>query len=272
MIDANASFERLRGFDADLCVIGGGPVGIVTALALGDRGFRVLLLESGGTRPTAAAQALSEAENLNPASHHAPHITVARRLGGASNLWGGRCLPYDAIDFRARPWLGLDAWPIAPADLEPYLGPACEGLAAGRPVYHEPLGGVTADAAFSFDTLERWSNIPRTQVLHKAALEGRADLLVALGATALGFGYDDGRAHRGGRAASGRAGAGDPRRAGRGAGGRRQREHAAACSPSSAGPLRASAARTARSGGSTWAMSTARSPTSPLPAARCTTG
>ena len=271
MIDAYASFERLRGFGADLCVIGGGPVGIVTALALGDRGFRVLLLESGGTRPAAAAQGLSEAENLNPASHHAPDITVARRLGGASNLWGGRCLPYDAIDFRARSWLGLDAWPIAPADLEPYLGPACEGLAAGQPVYHEPLGGVTADAAFSFDTLERWSNVPRSQTLHKAALEGRADLLVALGATALGFGYDE----------AGRVVAVELHLEGQGRGTIAVPGVVLAAGGNESTRLllaeqrrtpRASAARTARSGGSTWAMSTARSPTSHFRAARCTTG
>lgn len=191
MIDEHASHQRLREFNADLCVIGGGPVGIVTALALCGRGFRVLLLESGGTRPRAEAQALSEADNLNPGNHHAPHITVARRLGGASNLWGGRCLPYDPIDFRARPWLGLAAWPIAEADLALWLGPACAALGAGAPVYREPLAGVAADDAFGFEALERWSNTPRTQGLHKAALETRADLLVALGATALGFAYDE---------------------------------------------------------------------------------
>ena len=181
-----------------------------------------------GASPRPEAQALSEAENLRPDNHHAPHITVARRLGGASNLWGGRCLPYDAVDFQPRPWLGLEAWPIDAAELAPWLGPACAALDAGRPVYHEALRGVTADDAFGYESLERWSNTPRTQVLHRAALETRPDLLVALGATALGFDFDDGRADRRDRPAPGRAGEGGPRRSARGAGGGRQREHPAA--------------------------------------------
>lgn len=191
MIDEHPTHERLRAFAAEICVIGGGPVGIVTALALRARGFRTLLLESGGARPDPAAQALSEAENLRPDNHHAPHITVARRLGGASNLWGGRCLPYDPIDFRARPWLDLPAWPIDEADLAPFLGAACAALDAGEPVYAEPLPGVEADDAFGFESLERWSNTPRTQNLRRSELEGAEDLLVALTATVLGFDYDD---------------------------------------------------------------------------------
>lgn len=190
MIDEAASFARLRAFGADLCLIGAGPVGIVTALALADRGFKVLLLESGGRVPQPAIQALSEAENRRPDNHHAPEITVARRLGGTSNLWGGRCLPFDPIDFRDRPWLGLSAWPIGEADLAPWLEPACAALDAGHAVWREALAGVVADEAFSFDRLERWSNTPRSQVLHKAALEERRDLLVALGATVTGFDYD----------------------------------------------------------------------------------
>lgn len=194
VIDESPSFDRLRAFAADVTVIGGGPVGITTALALADRGFRVLLLESGARAPRPEAQALSEAENLRPDNHHAPDITVARRLGGASNLWGGRCLPFDPIDFRDRPWLGLPAWPIGPEALEPWLGPACAAMDAGAPVFAEPLAGVAADPAFAFESLERWSNTPRIQVFRRADLEGSSGLLVALGATALGFVHDaDGR-------------------------------------------------------------------------------
>lgn len=192
MIDPAVTFARLAGFGADVVVIGAGPVGIVTALALADRGFRTLLLESGGMRPDPAAQALSEAEWHDPARHHAPETAMARRLGGTSNLWGGRCIPFDPIDFRDRPWLGLGAWPIDETDLAPWLEAACAALGAGAAVYHEALPGVAADPAFGFESLERWSNTPRTQVLRRAALAGRRDLLVATGATVLGFDYDGG--------------------------------------------------------------------------------
>jgi choline dehydrogenase-like flavoprotein len=193
MISDSPSFEDLAAFDAAVCVIGGGPVGIVTALALAGSGKRVLLLESGGRAPRPEAQALAAAEHFSADTHHAPEITEARRLGGASNLWGGRCLPLDPIDFRARPWLGLAGWPIEAAELSAQEGAACAALAAGAPVWHAPLPGVAADDAFDFESLERWSNVPRIQVLHRTALEERRDLLVALGATATGFALDDGR-------------------------------------------------------------------------------
>lgn len=195
----------LAAFGAEVCVIGGGPVGLVTALALARRGRRVLLLESGGRTASAAAQALSAAENLDPATHHRPEITVARRLGGAGNLWGGRCLPLDPVDFADRPWLGelvggLPAWPIGPADLEPWLGPACAMLAAGDPVFAEPLPGVAADPGFGFESLERWSNRPRIHELHGRELAAAPGLLVALGTTVTGF--EDAGADAGGRIAA----------------------------------------------------------------------
>lgn len=191
MIDERPTFERLAAFGAHVCVIGAGPVGIITALAMADQGFRVLLLESGGKAAMPAAQNLQQAENTNPGNHHDPLTTVARRLGGTSNLWGGRCLPHDPVDFQDRPWIDQFAWPITDADLAPYLDKACNKLAAGRAVYQSSLPDVTADDAFSFDGLERWSNVQSMHVWHKTALETHPSLCVALQATALGFDYDE---------------------------------------------------------------------------------
>lgn len=189
MIAATPSFADLAAFGAEVVVIGAGPVGILTGLALRAKGFRVLMLESGREKPEPAITALSEAERYDPEFHHRPETAAARRLGGTSNLWGGRCLPFDAIDFEARPWLGLGAWPIGPEDLAPYLGPATEGLGAGEAVFAEALAGVAADPAFAYETLERWSNVPRTETSHRAELAAEG-ILVALGATVLGFDYD----------------------------------------------------------------------------------
>lgn len=193
MIEAAPSFAGLAAFGAGTVVIGAGPVGILTARALRAKGGRVLLLESGRLRPEPAITALSEAESYDPEFHHRPETAAARRLGGTSSLWGGRCLPFDPIDFRDRPWLGAGgvAWPISERDLAPHLGPATEGLGAGRAVFEEKLAGVAADPAFAFETLERWTNTPRTEALHRAELEGDPELMIALGATVLGFHYDD---------------------------------------------------------------------------------
>ena len=189
ILDA-ASFADVAGFCAEVCVIGAGPVGLVTARALERQGWRVLVLESGGRRHDPRVQALAKAEIVSPATHLAAEITVARRLGGTGNLWSGRCLPFDPVDFAARPWLGLEAWPIAAADLAPHAAAACAELGAGAPVWREALPGVTADDAFDFEALERWSNAPRIQNLHRAGLERSTTLLVALGATVTGFTYD----------------------------------------------------------------------------------
>jgi choline dehydrogenase-like flavoprotein len=193
VILASPGLAALRGFAADVCVIGSGSVGIATALALADKGFRVLVLESGGKAAEPASEDLARAENLRPDNHFEPHTAVGRQLGGSSNLWAGRCVPFDPIDFRARPWLGLPAWPVTDAELAPYLARALDALGAGAPVFVAPLG-ITADPAFRSETLERWSNVPKIQKRHGPALAGRPDLLVALKATVLGFRYAaDGR-------------------------------------------------------------------------------
>ena len=195
---------------------------------------------AAGGRRGAAAQALSQAENLDPATHHAPEITVARRLGGASNLWGGRCLPFDPVDF-ARPALARRA-----AGLADRAG-GSRALARRRPARLLAAGdaGVRRAAArgggrpaFGFESLERWSNRPRIQELHRAELAARPDLLVALGATVTRLRGRRGRADRGGRRAPRGAGQGADRRAARGAGRRRQREHAAAARGAAPAPER----------------------------------
>lgn len=191
MILDRPSLAELEEFRADLCVVGSGPVGIITAIALADRGLKVLLLESGGRAAHPDAQALSQAEKFHPENHFAPETVIARRLGGTSNLWGGRCLPFDTIDYSARPWLDLTEWPIAAADLAPYLASAVERLGAGVAVYRASLPGVIADAAFDFEALERWSNWPQTQKLHARALKHRTSVLVALHTTVTGFAYDE---------------------------------------------------------------------------------
>jgi choline dehydrogenase-like flavoprotein len=172
----------------DVCVIGAGPVGITTALELARHGRGVVLLESGLERATQAAQRLSDATLLTP-QHHAPMaIAVERALGGTSNLWGGRCVPLDPVDFAPRDAVPGSGWPLDAAALAPFLPAACDYARCGPPRFAAPLPGrAIADHDFAVDSLERWSAAPRFGAAHRARLHDSGAITVALGATVAGL-------------------------------------------------------------------------------------
>ena len=133
-----------------LLIVGSGPVGISLALELDSLGQPVVMLESGVDAADDKIQDLSAADFANPARHDDMSIAVARRLGGTSNLWGGRCRPYDRIDFEARPAMGGELWPIAYSDIAPHFAKASDYLSSGNPVFALPPGHeVSTDKSLS---------------------------------------------------------------------------------------------------------------------------
>jgi choline dehydrogenase-like flavoprotein len=150
---------------ADLVVVGAGPAGIVTALELADAGFEVIVLESGQRDYDAAVQALGDAAALDPELHAPMSIATRRQIGGASSIWGGRCVPYDPVDFDRRPWITDHEWPVSYDELAPFFQAACDWFACGEAVFDAteteslpasivpglPNGEVRSSA------LERWS-------------------------------------------------------------------------------------------------------------------
>lgn len=190
--------DGLDGADHDICVVGAGPVGISLALELAERGRSVVLLESGGMGATAAAQRLSDADITDPLVHVPMAIAVQRSLGGTSNLWGGRCVPLDPVDFAPRPAIPHGGWPIAMKDVSPYLHQACRHIGCGAAVFECPLpGGAFADPDFRFDRIERWSAQPRFSVMYTRTLRDAAGIAVRLHATVTGLEFAaDGRVSR----------------------------------------------------------------------------
>lgn len=180
--------KALGSVEPDICVVGAGPVGIPLALELSRRGKRVLLLESGGTAVRKDLQLLSDAGIVDERQHFPMDIAVQRRLGGASNLWGGRCVPMDALDFEPRTILNQGGWPISAADVKPFLPLACEYLGCGEAVFERSIPALNNSCAdFRFDSLERWSLRPNLRTAYLRELQQSRDLTLCLLATAVGF-------------------------------------------------------------------------------------
>ncbi|WP_213030369.1 hypothetical protein, partial [Acinetobacter baumannii] len=77
------------------------------------------------------------------------------------------------------------------ADLAPYYDRACAYAQCGQPVFREPVDGVeTADTAFDFTRLERFSNQPKFQVAHGAALKTEPRIDLRLNATVVDARFD----------------------------------------------------------------------------------
>jgi len=181
--------EGLATAGHDLCVVGSGPVGLALATDLARRGRRVLLLESGGTAAESTVQALSDADILDPSTHDDMGIAVSRQLGGTSNLWGARCLPFDPIDFEERDWIGA-SWPIGHGDMARWLPQAVEATRSGAPVYHEAIAGLAlSDDRFDPTALERWANRQQAQAIHAEAIATDERLDVRTHATLVGIDF-----------------------------------------------------------------------------------
>ncbi len=178
---------------ADVAVVGAGPAGIVLALELAAAGHGVVVMESGGASFDADAQRLGDAIGDDPA--HAPMSEATRRqIGGASNIWGGRCVPFDPIDFEPREIAAQARWPLSYEEIERYYARACEWCVCGTaafdarelpglarrsliPGWPQPAGEVRAT------TLERWSLPTNFRGRYLAALEASPLVRLATGLT-----------------------------------------------------------------------------------------
>ena len=110
---------------AEICVVGGGPVGIALALGLARQGVSTLLLESGGLDAEPDSQALYGGQTIGQAQSD-PMFCRLRYLGGTSGHWQGWTARLDEDDLSARPHVPHSGWPIDLAELAPYYSQAEE--------------------------------------------------------------------------------------------------------------------------------------------------
>ena len=151
---------------ADVCIIGAGAAGISMALALADTAVEVLVLESGGVKPEKVTQDLYTGAVVNDRLHSPPDTYRQRRFGGTTTIWGGRCMPLDAIDFEYREFMPNSGWPIDLSDLLPFYPKANALCEAGDFSYTQagafahplrPMIDGFESPHFTTDTLERFS-------------------------------------------------------------------------------------------------------------------
>lgn len=176
--------------DAPVLVVGAGPAGIVTALELRRHGVPVVVLAGGVDGFRANFQALADAEIADTTRHAPMQIAVRRALGGTSLLWGGRCVPFDDIDFADRPHVPLGGWPVSHDEIRPWYDIGMRYLNAGTPEFSAPVplaGGLTD---CQVERLERWSERRNLRELHAEALTGDPDLKILLGVVATGIDID----------------------------------------------------------------------------------
>lgn len=165
MILSGTEVEQGACLRAQLVVVGAGPAGIVSALESANRGIDVVLIETGNRKSRPAYQRLSEAHRRRPDLHAPVELAVSRQIGGTSSIWGGRCVPYDRIDFVQRDSAPESVWPVKYDELQLYFERACKWFQCGRPIFdvrelkHLPpqMSRGLVDGTVMTSSLERWS-------------------------------------------------------------------------------------------------------------------
>lgn len=185
---------------ADVCIVGGGAAGIALALSLSGQGLKVVLLESGQAGEHAPTQALYAGEVADERLHSPPDKYRTRRMGGSTTIWGGRCVPFDPIDFESRSYVPFSGWPLSYADVLPFYPEANALCEAGRFSYDadEALGPGAPPMFRGFDSksvrtssLERFSCPTDFGRRYEKRLKLAPDIQVVLGANCTAIRLDD---------------------------------------------------------------------------------
>jgi choline dehydrogenase-like flavoprotein len=155
-----------QALECDICVIGAGAAGVTLALELMESGLNVTLLEAGGLGEEADTQALYDGEVADEKLHSPPINYRQRRFGGSTTIWGGRCMPFDPIDFEARDFIADSGWPFAEDELAPWYLRAAELCETGHGPFRasalfgpglRPMIKGFQGPRFEADTLEKFS-------------------------------------------------------------------------------------------------------------------
>lgn len=173
--------------DCAVCIVGGGMAGLSMALALKGSGIDTLVVEAGHERLDEAEQSFYAGSVVDP-SHANPQFYRQRRLGGTGGIWGGRCVPYDPIDFETRDFVPHSGWPISYAEVSRHYERAHEILELGAFEYRvdeafkgdgrrpkDMIAGFS-DPHVHTDRLERFSPPTNVWKRHRRAFREARDV------------------------------------------------------------------------------------------------
>jgi choline dehydrogenase-like flavoprotein len=188
----------------DLCIIGSGPAGIITALEFSrlDPEKRVLLIEYGIKEQPVENDLDNSIQNTNPINHHDPYECTNKGLGGSSATWGGRCVMYDEVDFIDRPALsGGCTWDSALFDeTKKYIPAAAAYFECGDPVFNlndmpefaeTKIADNFREGVVTDSVVERWSMPTRFGTRYEKELAERENLTLLMGYEARDFSEPD---------------------------------------------------------------------------------
>ncbi|MDQ0848571.1 choline dehydrogenase-like flavoprotein [Arthrobacter sp. B3I9] len=121
----------------DVCVVGGGTMGLFLAAEQSARGKSVILLEAGRSPGENKDQLLGSRPVRG--SHRGSEQAWTTGLGGTSQLWGGQLWPWQDWEFAGLPQKGISAWPLDFGDVSPYYERVLRAL--GLPATHAQIHG-----------------------------------------------------------------------------------------------------------------------------------
>lgn len=170
----------------DFCVVGTGPCGMALSLELERLGQEVLVLESGAREVEPAMAEASRAIIETPETHAPMDVAVCRALGGTSWFWGGRCVPYDGVDWIDRGFVPDAHWPVGEEEIRPWYQKASEYLLCGSSAYEMPSGAGWTHG-LTRDFVERWAREPKVILEFRDRMARSQRITVNLKSTVTGL-------------------------------------------------------------------------------------
>lgn len=193
MISNSYDIPDNKQLNTDICIVGAGAAGITLALELSrNKYLDVILLESGDYKDDGRSNIVLGANIVDTSTHYPLNESRIRLLGGTTSVWGGRCLPYDPIDFEARDYVPFSGWPVSYSEIRQYYERAHSYCQCGKYNYSidealpdapKNITEFFTDGAITSQYIERYSLPTHFGKTYFSQLKSSNNLNVILNAT-----------------------------------------------------------------------------------------